>query len=136
MAGAADNPSEAWGIFVVRAGLAPPNPCAPFARRSVSALTVCGIIYNPTQERLDAVTFEVVQTAADRPTVLRGFVSAPPNPCNVAILRGVFPADLRGVQSVTAVLETDQGVVVSGGPDWPGTRPAPPNPCVLTVTPG
>jgi hypothetical protein len=137
LAAGSDSPSEAWGLFVVRAGLAPPNPCSLIARRSVSAVTVCGIVYNPAEERLDAVTLEVTYRGAELPTVFRGYVSAPPSPCDVAILRGVFPAELAQAESVAAVLETDQGTVVSGGGHWPGAFPASPlRPCSLTVTLG
>ena len=137
MAPAEDSPSEAWGVFQLRAGLAPPNPCSPWGRGRVPALTVCGVVYNPAEERLDAVSFEVMQHGAEQPTVLRGFVSAPPNPCNLALLQGVLPAELANVESVVASLETDVGMVVSNGPEWPGAFPsAPPNPCVLTVTLG
>lgn len=135
MGSSADAPSEGWGVMFLRVGLAPPNPCYPFGRTRVLALSVCAVIVNPAFERIDAMTFHV--TTPSGVTVLRGFVSAPPNPCNIVVVTGILQADVAGATAVTATVETDTGVLVSSPPtDWPGGTAAPPNPCTLTVTLG
>ena len=135
MGSSADAPTEGWGVMFLRVGLAPPNPCYPFGRTRILALSVCAVIVNPAFERIDAMTFEV--TTPSGVEVLRGFVNAPPNPCNIAVVTGILPADLAGATGVTATVETDAGVLVSTPPsDWPGGAAAPPNPCTLTVTLG
>jgi len=131
----ADAPSEAWGAVLLKAGLAPPNPCYPVGRTRIQALSVCAVIVNPGFERIDAMTFEV--TTRSGVEVLRGFVSAPPNPCNVAVVTGTLQADLTGATAVIVTVETDAGILVSAPPSaWPGDPAAPPNPCALTITLG
>ncbi len=135
MVGSEESPSEAWGVLQVRTGLVPALPCAPIGLRLVRGFAVCGVMYNPGLERFDAMTFEVDLPGGTAP--FRGFLDAPPNPCTAALIRGVFPAEASGATAVYATLETDAGIVVTDGPDWPGAIPsAPPNPCVITVMPG
>lgn len=125
--------------------LAPPNPCVTSVVANPT-LVVCGVIHNPSRERLTGGTLLVQANPDARPVLLE--FAVPPNPCLTYEVRAAAAADFGTgatvrLPAVQAVFTFESGDIISvsatpGPPDGPGNRLVdrghPPNPCLVSFS--